>query len=58
MADNLRERGQQDRSRIHLEQEHEIRYWTKKFGCSEEELREVVKKVGSSVDAVQRAVKQ
>ena len=56
MADDLQERGPQDRSRINLEQEHEVRYWTKALGCSEEELRAAVKKVGSTAEAVRHAV--
>jgi hypothetical protein len=32
MADNLEDRGPQDRSRINLEQEHEVHYWTKLSG--------------------------
>ena len=57
MTDNLQERGPRDRSRINLSQEHEVRYWAKKFGCTEEQLREAVRKVGSSAEAVERAVK-
>lgn len=57
MADNLQERGPRDRSRVNLDQEHEVRYWTKKFGCTEEELREAVRKVGSSAQAIEQAVK-
>ena len=57
MSDNLQDRGPQDRSRVNLNQEHEVRYWAKHFGCTEDELREAVRKVGNSAEAVKRAVK-
>jgi len=47
-------RGSQDRSKISMEQEHEIRYWTQELGVSEAALTAAVAKVGNSVDAVRR----
>lgn len=41
-----------DRSRISLNQDHEVRDWTQSLGCTEEELRQAVKVVGPSADAV------
>ena len=38
MADNLQDRGAQDRARVNINEEHEVRYWTEKFGVSEEDL--------------------
>lgn len=52
MSDDLTKRGEPDRSRIALGEEHEIRYWATKFGVSEEELRAAVDAVGSSVPNV------
>jgi len=57
MADNTSARGQQDRSRINVNQEHEVRYWTEKFGISAEELRRVVGEVGPMADAVEQRVR-
>ena len=57
MADNTAARGQQDRSRINVNQEHEVRYWTEKFGISAEELRKVVGEVGPMADAVEQRVR-
>jgi hypothetical protein len=54
VADDRTKRGAQDRSRINLDQEHEIRYWTREFGVSEAALTAAVAKVGSSVQAVWR----
>ncbi len=57
MADDLQNRGAQDRARVNLSEKHEIAYWTKKFGVSEEQLRNAVSKAGSSADAVEKALK-
>jgi hypothetical protein len=52
MSDDLNKRGPQDSSRINVNEEWELRYWTKKFGVSEEELKAAVNKVGVKADAV------
>ena len=52
MADDLKNRGAQDRSRISMHEKHEVRYWTKALGVSKEELGSAVAKVGNSADAV------
>jgi hypothetical protein len=52
MSDDLKNRSQQDRVRISLEQDWEVAYWTKKFNCSKEELRKAVEKAGNSAEAV------
>lgn len=57
MADNPSARGQQDRSRINVNQEHEVRYWSEKFGISAEELKQAVQQVGPMADAVEQRVR-
>ena len=57
MSDNLKDRGPQDRSRINVHEDWELRYWTKEFGVSEQQLRDAVKKVGVSADAVPTELK-
>lgn len=52
MSDNLQDRGPQDRNRINVHEEWELRYWTKELGLSPDELREAVKQAGTSVKAV------
>ena len=52
MADDLKDRSAQDRSRINVSEAHEVRYWTKGFAGSEEALRAAVEAVGVSVDEV------
>ncbi|TMH62713.1 MAG: DUF3606 domain-containing protein [Betaproteobacteria bacterium] len=53
MADDLSNRGPADRARIDVNQEHEVRYWTKKFGCTSTELRNAVQAVGVMADKVE-----
>ncbi len=52
MADNLNERGPQDRSRVNVNEPWELQYWSRKFGVSEEQLKDAVKAAGTSADAV------
>lgn len=52
MSDNLENRGPQDRSRINVHEEWEVRHWTEALGVSKEELERAVKAVGPSVNAV------
>ena len=54
MADDLKNRGAQDRSRVNVHEDHEVRYWAGKWGVTKEQLAAAVKKVGVSVDAVAR----
>jgi Protein of unknown function (DUF3606) len=54
MVDDLKDRGAQDRSRVNVNEDHEVRYWTQKWGVSKEQLADAVQKVGVSVDAVAR----
>lgn len=54
MPDNNTLRGPQDASRIALEEDYEVRYWTDKWSVSREQLAAAVKAVGHSADAVAR----
>ena len=54
MADDPNQRHGQDRTRINTEQDHEIRYWTKELGVSEDELKEAVRIAGNQVDKVRQ----
>ena len=49
MADDTTNRGRQDRSRISLSQDHEVRYWTQTL-VSKEALERAVRSVGNSAD--------
>lgn len=52
MSDNLDNRGQQDRSRINVNEKWELDYWTRELGVSEEQLREAVSAAGPAVSKV------
>lgn len=54
MADDLSNRGAQDRSRISMSEEHEVKYWTEALGVSREQLQRTVDKVGNSAAAVRK----
>jgi predicted RNA-binding protein YlqC (UPF0109 family) len=54
MADDLSDRGQQDRSRINMNEKWEVQYWTRELGVSEDELRQIIQKSGNSVTAVRQ----
>jgi hypothetical protein len=56
--DDLKNRGPQDRARVNVNEPHELRYWTKEFGCTEAELRAAVKAVGVSAAAVRQHLKK
>ena len=52
MADNLANKGPQDRNRINLNEDWERRYWTQALHCSENELKNAVNVVGNSAAEV------
>ncbi len=56
MADDLKNRGEPDRSRINVDEEHEMRYWTRELGVDEATLREAVKQFGTGADKVREAI--
>ncbi|HAP26160.1 MAG TPA: DUF3606 domain-containing protein [Achromobacter sp.] len=58
MSDDLSKRGPQDRSRINVNEPHELRYWTQELGVSESELRDAVKAVGPSATAVREHLRK
>jgi hypothetical protein len=58
MADNLSDRGPQDRNRISTSEDWEVKYWTKEFGVTEDELRAAVKAVGPMTADVRKQLKR
>ncbi len=52
--DSLTRKDQRDRSKIHMHQAHEVKYWTKALGVSKQELQKAVDKVGNSAAAVRK----
>lgn len=50
MSDNLNNRGPQDASKVNVNEDWEVSYWTRKFGVTADELKQAVKQVGTSAD--------
>ncbi|HVQ06320.1 MAG TPA: DUF3606 domain-containing protein, partial [Burkholderiaceae bacterium] len=46
MPDDRTQRGGQDRKRINVNQDHELRNWAHKFGVSTEEVKKAVQSAG------------
>ncbi len=57
MADDKTKPGGQDRRRINLSEDYEVRDWAKKFGVSEDELRKAVGAVGNDAAKVEAYLK-
>ncbi|HJY11392.1 MAG TPA: DUF3606 domain-containing protein [Flavobacterium sp.] len=57
MSDDLSKKGVQDRSRINMNEPHEVSYWTEKFGVTKEELQIAIDRAGTNSAAeIQKAL--
>ena len=54
MTDDKTQNGGQDRKRISLSNDYEVRDWSEKFGVTPDRLREAVGKVGSQAEDIER----
>lgn len=54
--DDKNNTGYQDRSRININEDYEVQYWTEKLGITKEELAQAVELVGTSAAAVEEYV--
>lgn len=54
MAYSIPTRGPVDGSRIELNEDYELGYWTSRFGCTAEQLVDALQAVGVSATAVGR----
>lgn len=57
MAENFADLFQRDRSRIHVDKEWEVAYWSKKLGVSKDALVDIVGEVGPVVEDVVKKLK-
>lgn len=57
MSDDKSKSGGQDRSRVSLSEDYEVRDWAKKFGVTAEELKAAVRAVGNDAKAVEAHLK-
>lgn len=53
MSDDRSKSSGQDRARINVHQDYELRDWSKKFNVTPDELKAAVKKVGDQAHAVE-----
>jgi hypothetical protein len=51
-AADLTQTGKADDTRINIDQEHEVKYWSEKFSVSRDRLRSAVAKAGPMVKDV------
>lgn len=56
MPHQEKKHGAHYRSRVNVNEQHELAYWMKELAVSEMKLKEIVGKVGVSADEVRRAV--
>jgi hypothetical protein len=54
MSDDKSKAGKQDRDRIDVSEEYELRDWSKKFGVTPDEPKSAVQKVGPMAKDVQQ----
>lgn len=58
MADDKTKTAPQDALRVNVNEDYEVQYWTKKFGCTPERLKAAVKKVGVMAKDVETELKR
>ena len=57
MADDKTKSGGQDRTRINVSEDYEVRDWAKKLDATPEQIREAVKAVGDRAEDVEMHLK-
>jgi hypothetical protein len=57
MPDDKTKVGGQDRKRINMGEDYEVRDWSKKFGVTADQLRTAIKAVGSYAEDVEAYLK-
>ena len=57
MSDDKTKPGGQDRTRININEDYEIRFWSKKFGVSADTLKAAVRAVGTHAATVEHHLK-
>lgn len=57
MSDDKTQSGGQDRTRINVNEDYELRDWSKKLGVTPDELKRAVAAVGTQAAAVEAHLK-
>jgi len=58
MSDDKSKSGGQDRKRINVNEDYELRDWSKRFGVSAAELKKAVAAIGDSAEKVQQHLRR
>ena len=58
MADDKSKTRPQDAQRVNIHEDYEVEYWTKKFGCTKQQLIAAVGAVGPVVKDVEAELKR
>ena len=58
MADDTKQRGAQDRTRVAGDQEYEVRYFAERHGISQEQAQELIDRHGNNREELDRAAEQ
>ncbi len=58
MADDKTKTRPQDAKRINVHEDYELRDWSRKLGVTPDQLKEAVKQVGTSAEAVEKHLKK
>ena len=56
MPDDTSNRSHADQLMIDVNEPHEVRYWTQRLGCSEQQLRDAVAKAGAMAKEVRQVL--
>jgi len=57
MSDDKKQAGAADRSRINVNEDYELRDWSRRFNVTPEQLKAAVKAVGPSAAAVEKQLR-
>ncbi|WP_426269267.1 DUF3606 domain-containing protein [Dyella kyungheensis] len=56
MSDDKTNRGPRDADRVNVNEDYEVRYWTKKWGVTEAQLKDAVRRAGVMAKDVAKAL--
>ena len=57
MAGNRNDSGPRDRTTINMNEDFEVRYWSKELGVSVQQLKSAMRSVGDKTDDIRKELK-
>ena len=54
MSDDKSKKQPQDASKVNVQEQYEVEYWTKKFGVTPDQLKAAVSRIGTSAAKVEQ----